>query len=98
MAIKCDRFNASWAPIGTVLRIIETVSANIRLVYVGYVSNYSDDMRIMNISTIDGRNIDINIDDLYKYIIERCVPEGALEADTIGLDYDELMTIVGEKD
>jgi hypothetical protein len=37
-------------------------------------------------------------DDLYKYIIERCVPEGALEADTIGLDYDELMTIVGEKD
>lgn len=98
MAIRCDRFNASWAPIGTVLRIIETVSANIRLVYVGYVINYSDDMRIMNVLTVDGKYIDINIDDLYKYIIERCVPEGALEADTIDLDYDELMTIVGEKD
>lgn len=98
MAIKCDRFNASWAPIGTVLRIIESVSPSIRLVYVGYVCNYSDDMSVMHISTVDGRYIDINIDELYKYIIERCVPEGALDANTIDLDYDELMNIVGEEE
>lgn len=98
MSIKCSRFDENWAPIGTLLRIIETVQDKIHLVYYGYVYNYSDDMSIMNIHTVDCKGIDINVDELYRYIIERCVPEGVLYPNTIDLDYADLMNIVDGSD
>lgn len=86
--VTVQYFDESWAPRGTFLRIIDVKSINFKTPLYGWVQDYLDNMRIMNVYTIDGRSIDITPDELNNYIIHRYVPESD---DTLDMDYESLL-------
>lgn len=86
--VTVQYFDESWAPRGTFLRIIDVKSINFKTPLYGWVQDYLDNMRIMNVYTIDGRSVDITPDELNNYIIHRYVPESD---DTLNMDYESLI-------
>jgi hypothetical protein len=89
--VTVQYFDESWAPRGTFLRIIDIESIYFTSPLYGWVKDYIDNNRIMNVYTIDGRSVDITPDELNNYIINRYVPESD---DTLDMDYKSLINEV----